>query len=289
MIDVRRFGSELVRDEQGIWFAPHSGKVSYPKDGHAACLAVEEGSFWFRHRNRCILAAVRRYLPADRGPIFDIGGGNGFVARGLAEVGYEVVLVEPGPQGARNAKRRGLANVVCATIEAADFLPHSLPAIGLFDVVEHVADDRGFLSSMSTLLEPGGWIFITVPAYPWLWSQEDMDAGHFRRYTRASILAVLDACGLQVEFLSSFFRPLPLPILILRALPHRLGIRRTSALAAKGRREHAIGGGPLPALLDQMLRAEVANIEAEHAMTMGGSILVVARRGPPAYRSERAT
>lgn len=252
-------------------------------------LPSKEGSFWFRHRNRSILAAVRRHFPVDRGPIFDIGGGNGFVARELAESGDEVVLVEPWPQGARNARRRGLANVVCATTESAAFPPRSLPAIGLFDVVEHVADDRAFLAGMSSLLEPGGWIFITVPAYPWLWSQEDIDAGHFRRYTRASIRAVLEACGFQVEFVSSFFRPLPLPILVLRALPHRLGIHRAAESADKGRRDHAVGVGPLSALLDQLLAAEVANIAGGRAMAIGGSVVVAARRGHSAHRIERAT
>ena len=41
-------------------------QLSYPEDGNARCLAIEDSSFWFRHRNRCIVAAVSRYRPAGR-------------------------------------------------------------------------------------------------------------------------------------------------------------------------------------------------------------------------------
>ena len=39
---------------------------------------------------------------------FDVGGGNGFVAKGLEEKGISTVLIEPGIQGCINAKNRGL-------------------------------------------------------------------------------------------------------------------------------------------------------------------------------------
>jgi 2-polyprenyl-3-methyl-5-hydroxy-6-metoxy-1,4-benzoquinol methylase len=101
--------SDLQRGENGIWRSGGRGKVaevSYPNEGNRDCLGIEERSFWFSHRNRCIAATVGKFPP--QGAIFDIGGGNGFVARGLAEAGFEVVLVEPGEEGARNARQRGI-------------------------------------------------------------------------------------------------------------------------------------------------------------------------------------
>src|SRR5690606_21548140 len=121
------------------------------------------------------------------GPIFDIGGGNGFVARGLAAAGFPAVVIEPGPTGARNAQARGLSPVVCAALDDAGFLPGSVPAAGLFDVLEHIEDDLGAMATLSALLPPGGRVYLTVPAYQWLWSSEDELGGHHRRYTRASL------------------------------------------------------------------------------------------------------
>ncbi len=282
-VDINEFSSTLVCDTQGIWCAGQDvGPVSYPAGGHASCLAIEDGSFWFRHRNRCIVAAALRYQPANRGPVFDIGGGNGFVARGLEEAGYEVILVEPGPEGARNAKQRGLCHVVRATTQAAGFARGSMPAIGLFDVVEHIADDQSFLIEMRNLLVRDGRVFITVPAYQWLWSQEDVDAGHFRRYTLGSMSAVLHKSGFEIEFATSIFRPLPLPILLQRALPYRLGLRKMIDSASGANRDHVVRPGTSASLLDRVLASELANITAGRSMSIGGSLLMVAKpRGGP--------
>lgn len=90
----------------GIWYARDSTDVSYPTEGNEDCFALEEGSLWFRHRNRCIVSLVSSYPPLNQGALFDVGGGNGFVSKRMAEAGFEVVLIEPGVEGARNAKKR---------------------------------------------------------------------------------------------------------------------------------------------------------------------------------------
>src|SRR5438046_2339206 len=86
------YAGGLVWDPAGVWVATAHGDVSYPDEGNAACAAIEDTSFWFRHRNRVIAAAVRRFPPLA-GPIFDIGGGNGYVSLGLQRAGYSTVLV----------------------------------------------------------------------------------------------------------------------------------------------------------------------------------------------------
>ena len=128
---------------------------------------------------------------------FDIGGGNGYVSKGLEDQGVSTVLVEPGIQGCLNAKAKGLSTVVCSTLENAGFQNNTLPAAGLFDVVEHIENDVAFLSSVNQYLVSGGKLYITVPAYNALWSAEDTDAGHYRRYTLDSMGKTLKAAGLS--------------------------------------------------------------------------------------------
>jgi SAM-dependent methyltransferase len=278
MADIASISSDLSLRDDGIWYGPGENAVSYPSDGHSACLAVEEKSFWFNHRNACIAAAVERYAPPDGGTIFDVGGGNGYVSVGLAEAGFDVVLIEPGPDGATNAKGRGVDTVVCSTAESAGFEPGSLPAIGLFDVIEHIEDDVAFLSSMHELLATGGRLYATVPAYQQLWSQEDIAAGHYRRYNVDQISAVLGNAGFEVEFASHIFRPLPLPVLLFRTVPFRLGRGKgDSAKRSDNARNHAIGRGMLAKLTRRTLQPELANIRVGKSMGFGGSILLVAR------------
>ena len=63
----------------GVWFTKTSSEnaLSYPSDGNDQCFRVEDSSYWFGHRNTCIVELVRQFPP--NGLIFDIGGGNGFV------------------------------------------------------------------------------------------------------------------------------------------------------------------------------------------------------------------
>ena len=69
---------------------------------------------------------MRRFPPA--GMLFDVGGGNGFVAAGIERAGWPAVVVEPGRGGAENARARGLDRVIQGTTENAGFAPGSMPS-----------------------------------------------------------------------------------------------------------------------------------------------------------------
>ena len=250
-------------------------QTSYPEDGHATCFQVEDDSFWFRHRNECISTLVARFgVP---GTFVDIGGGNGFVAKRLADDGYDVALVEPGAEGARNARElRGIEQVVHGALTDAMTEIHGVGAAGAFDVVEHIENDRAFVSQIADFLPDQGMFYSTVPAHTWLWSSADDEAGHFRRYTLASYQALL-AERFDVLFASYFFAPLVAPIAILRSLPYRLG-RRGGATASDVAREHGTSGGLATRAMVLMLQHEVARIGAQRPMHFGASLIVAARK-----------
>lgn len=259
----------------GIWVPPTQSSLDYPDDGNAFCFQVEDHSFWFRYRNERVVETVRRFPPG--GTIVDIGGGNGFVARGLIQAGFPAVVVEPGPVGAKNAAARGLDPVVCATLDDAGFLPGTLPAAGMFDVLEHLADDHAVLTSLARLLRPEGRLYLTVPAYSWLWSDDDVLAGHHRRYTRGSLTRVVEAAGFVLETDTYLFAPLVLPILLLRSIPSALRMREPADVATLTRELQPKDG------LAERLMARLLAIEAwwfghVGAVPFGSSVLLVARR-----------
>lgn len=273
---IETLTSSLRRAEDGVWYASTSEPISYPEQGHERCLGIEERSFWFRHRNDCILAAVRSHPPPAPGTFFDVGGGNGVVSMALAEAGYDVVLVEPGRDGARNARRRGLDTVVCTTLEGCGFAPASLPACGLFDVLEHVDDDLGFLRSLRSLLLPRGKLYTTVPAHSFLWSEQDKLAGHFRRYSSRGLKATLEAAGFEVSFATYIFRFLPFALFLSRVVPYRLGFAEQAIVARTVEREHTVSSPLSSRLLPALLASEVKNVGQGRPMSFGASCLVVA-------------
>lgn len=275
-MDISTISSELQLGADGIWYSPDNHNISYPTDGNEQCFLIEDNSVWFRHRNNCIASIVKSYPPKNNGAIFDIGGGNGFVSLGLANAGFEVVLLEPGRLGAVNAKQRGLKNVICASTDTAKFEPHSLPAAGLFDVIEHIENDHSFLKSIRELMKDDGRLYITVPSYSFLWSEEDEIAGHFRRYNLKNIVKVLQSSGFQIDFSSYIFRFFPLPIFLIRTLPYKLGFSVAKDKNRSASRGHAENGGVKAKVLSSMLHREIENLNNRKAMRFGGSCLIVA-------------
>ena len=113
MINLENYSTALI-ERDGILFSEKESTVSYPEIGNESCFQIEDNSFWFNHRNNCIVESVLKYSPNNI--FFDVGGGNGFVAKGLNDKGITTVLVEPGIQGCLNAKKRNLGNIVCSTL-----------------------------------------------------------------------------------------------------------------------------------------------------------------------------
>ncbi len=274
MIDFTTFSNNLVKKEDGIWYAKTQNEISYPEEGNSLCLQLEDNSYWFQHRNNCIVELVKHFSPNKT--FFDIGGGNGFVAKGLENAGISTVLVEPGQSGARNAKARGLSNVVCATTETSGFEENTIDAIGLFDVVEHIDNDAAFLTQNYDFLRKNGLIYITVPAYNFLWSNEDDIAGHFRRHTIASMKCLLQKVGFEVEFASCLFSILPLPIFAFRSIPSKLGFNKKTKGLETYKKEHSknIASGILQKVWDW----EFSKIKQQKPVAFGSSVLIIGRK-----------
>lgn len=273
-MDAIDSSATLQRGRDGIYRSIDSAAVSYPADGHDSCLMLEEDSFWFRHRNECIVRLVRRH--AFDGPFLDVGGGNGYVAKRLQDEGFQVALLEPGEAGALNAHaRRGVDKVVCATIETAGFHDGAFGAIGMFDVIEHVDDDAAFLDRASRLLEPRGRFYATVPCHQWLWSHADVEAGHFRRHTVESMRKLL-LPRFDIDYISYFFAPLVAPQYLLRALPYRLGLGRDRPVISD-RAAHGTAQGMMSRAVGRVLAREASRIGAGERIAWGASCLLAAR------------
>lgn len=274
-MDLSTFSHNL-EFRKGIWYSKRLSEISYPKEGNETCYQLEENSFWFRHRNNCIGALVKRFHTGSF--FFDIGGGNGFVTQHLQKEGIESVLLEPGEAGVNYALKRGIKNVVCATLEDSGMKKRSIPSAGLFDVLEHIENDLMFLKNIHEYLLPGGHVFISVPAYKILWSHEDEIAGHYKRYTLKSLNEVLNKAGFKSVFGTYFFSVLPLPIFMFRTLPDKFRHHKEKMEAEKYKRDHAVKNGAFGKVMNSIWAWELLRIKQLKKIVFGGSILVAAVR-----------
>jgi ubiquinone/menaquinone biosynthesis C-methylase UbiE len=180
-------------------------------------------SWWFETRNQII----NKYFQSTKKHEFlwDIGSGPGVVSGYLQKQGIPSIAVEPSRQGMLGSAKRGLFSIE-SDLENLELPAASVHRIGLFDVLEHVEDRQKLLVEIRRVLTSSGELVITVPALNYLWSAADEHAGHFVRYSRKKLKQELNANGFTLKDSHYFFATLVLPLLLLRAIPYRLGIKQ---------------------------------------------------------------
>lgn len=273
-MDVIKSSFLNLEEHEGVLFSGKMNTVSFPEEGYDTCFQIEDSSYWFRHRNMSI--KVLYDLFGQGKTFFDIGGGNGFVTKGLQDEGIDSVLIEPGWNGCQNAKARGVKNIVCSSLENNTFHPSSVPMIGCFDVVEHIKDAETFIRNIYKALKPGGILMLTVPAYNFLWSNEDVLAGHFRRYKLKKITKDLEVLGFEKVYSTYIFSFLVGLIFMFRTLPDIF--RKNKPLDSKQTQKDHQNNGILSNLFDRFLRWEIGRIKKGKTIPFGSSCLLVVKK-----------
>src|SRR4051812_16838491 len=141
--------------------------------------------------------------------VLEVGCGQGGLALWLSSQ-FDYRGYEPDPASFRIAARR-LAGERRAQVFNQMLPPEpdrTFDLIVACEVLEHIEDDRGALSSWIRWLSPGGHVLLSVPAHEDRFNESDVAVGHFRRYERAQLGFVMDAVGLKPVSLQMYGMPL---------------------------------------------------------------------------------
>ena len=182
---------------------------------------VEERHWWFRGRRAVIEALLERTQPpthSRRARILDAGCGTGRNLELYSRFG-RAEGVDPSPQAVEYCRRRGLTAVREGDAQSLPFEDGRFGLIAATDVLEHVLDDAAALREMHRVAAPGASLLVTVPAYEWLWSREDVRLEHHRRYSLGGLRRTAAAAGWEPRFGTYFNLILLPPIAIARKLP----------------------------------------------------------------------
>jgi SAM-dependent methyltransferase len=165
---------------------------------------IEDSHWWFVSRRLILSHLISELkLPPDA-KILDAGSGTGGNIAMLSQHGKVF------PMELNDAAREIAFQLKNKAIEPG-FLPNNIPfrdlkfdLIVLLDVLEHVEDDIASLLSLKSRLKDNGWLLITVPAYPWLWSRHDESNHHKRRYVLRDLRRISKNAGLSIYYISYF-------------------------------------------------------------------------------------
>ncbi len=87
---------------------------------------------------------------------------------------------------------------------ARALLERTIDTVVCANLLEHVHDDGLALANLVAALPHGGRLCLLLPAHPALYGTLDTLDGHFRRYTTASVRALLGTQALRVHRLKYF-------------------------------------------------------------------------------------
>lgn len=166
----------------------------------AKSAALEERHWWYAERRAMVRRTAGAWSPGRALDVGCAGGGNTAVLRGL---GWSVSGLEYSPTGAEIAASRGLA-VVRGDATRLPFPDATFDLVMATDVWEHIEDDRAVADETVRVLRPGGRLLVAVPCSMKLWSGHDVALGHFRRYERDQLAALVAGAGLVVDDLWSW-------------------------------------------------------------------------------------
>lgn len=198
-----------------VTFGPAGSSQDYDPAMYGILSQIEKDVFWFRGRNEVILQLFAKYVNGNE-RVIDIGTGTGAVARALFDNGYKVAVSDIHAQSLVHAMSLGIKELYRFDLLDAPFKEH-FDVVGIFDVVEHLEDDASAVKKIHQLLVPGGKVIATVPAYPFLWNNQDVAGRHKRRYTFAGFAELFQSNGFEVVAVKGF-NIFILPLLLLRAL-----------------------------------------------------------------------
>jgi SAM-dependent methyltransferase len=171
--------------------------------------AAEDRHFWFLARNAIISALISRIEPTlpPRYRVLEIGCGTGNTLQAIQAVCRRgtVIGMDLYQDGLVLARARTACPLVRGDVDRPPFSPAThFDLIAMLDVIEHIEDDARVLATVRTMLAPGAFLLLTVPAGAELWSAFDEAAGHYRRYAVEQLAETLVAAGYRLDYLSPF-------------------------------------------------------------------------------------
>ena len=270
-------------DENGIFVSEDNCDIStkFSDSVQNSLFETEYISWWFEYRANVIAKLFLKYCDIKK-TTFDIGGGNGYTTSILRQLMRDgrVGIIEPSYGACLNARKREIEYVVCGSIDETS-PERTIDQAILLDVLEHIENPAIFLKNIYNVMTEKGKIIVTVPAFMSLWSNEDKQAGHFKRYRLNELRKEIESVGFEIKYISYFMCFLYIPILLVRVWGEKIGIikkpqYRTEAEQQKiTEKQFTIKNGIVKTVLTLLEKYEMKKIVSGKSVRLGSSLVAI--------------
>jgi SAM-dependent methyltransferase len=238
---------------------------------------AERTHFWFRGFRRFVTPWLEA---AARGrtdlTLLDCGCGTGanlaLLGRHGRAFGFDLSM-----RGLEFARAHGVSRVARASIGAMPWPDATFDVVTSFDVLYGLPDaiEQAAAGELARVLRPGGAALITVAAFESLRGGHGALSHEVRRYTTATLTALLERHGLQVER-SSYTHATLFPLLYAVRAWQRF---RGGGEAEASESEIQVPMAPVNATLSALLALEAAALRVAN-LPFGSSVICLARKAP---------
>lgn len=185
----------------------------------------ERKHWWFKVRASILMDTIDRYTDSIHLKILNIGSATHMTSDLLTKFG-EVTSLEYDKDCCRFVREELKKEVINGSATELPFEDNSFDLVCAFDVIEHIEDDRlavREIERVSRIKE--GIVFLTVPAFMFLWSDHDEINHHYRRYTLPQLCSKISTSSkiLKKSYFNFFLFPLIGSFRLLSRLKKRNG------------------------------------------------------------------
>jgi len=227
------------------------------------------GHFWVRRRFDVLHRLAGQEISSAK-ELAEVGCGHGLLQTQIENAYRKEVAGFDLNDSALKQNLSSRSRLYCYDIFQRDAaLRERFDLILLFDVLEHISDESGFLQALLFHLSPSGSLLVNVPAGQWAFSSYDRAAGHVRRYSIKTLRGVMASNGLTLKEWTYWGLPL-VPSLILRKF-WLMGKRNESEIISAGFDSRSLSVNKMMGLLSGM--------EWIPQRLLGTSLMAVLRRG----------
>jgi len=149
--------------------------------------------------NRWMYDEIKPWL---YGQVLELGSGIGNISVYVLQSRFKTVLSDINPSYTQLLEKRfsgnsNLVNIVSIDLQHPHFqeqygdMEAQFDSIFLLNVIEHLENDVAAIKNCNYLLKPGGHLTVLAPAYPFLYCVLDKNLGHYRRYTKHKLTALI--------------------------------------------------------------------------------------------------